>query len=141
MNKLPMNLVLSRMTNQPKGSLQVIIDETAHLPKERDFASTVDTVRKVFNAGGVGERVVASQTRKLMSMGRSLFEDRKDLRPVLKEARSVLSEWGEWLEVSDGKATEEALQERLEHLAAAISHLGEALEGYENAVLKKLTKE
>jgi hypothetical protein len=140
-HKLPVNLVLSRMSAQPKGSLQVIIDETAHLPKERDFASTIDTVKKVFNASDIGEQVIESQARKLLFMNRSLWEDRKGLRPVLKEARSVLSEWGGWLEISDGEATEEELQERLEHLAVAISRLGEALEGYESAVLKKLTKE
>jgi hypothetical protein len=140
-NKLPINLVLSRMSAQPKGSLQVIIDETAHLPKERDFSSTIDTVKKAFKASGIDEQAIASQTRKLTFMSRSLLEDRKDLCPVLREARGVLSEWGEWLEVSDGEATEEELQERLEYLAAAMGRLGEALEGYENAVLKKLRKE
>jgi hypothetical protein len=140
-NKLPVNLVLSRMATQPKGSLQVIIDETAHLPKERDFSSTIDTVKKVFKASDIGEQVIASQTRKLMTMSRNLLSDREDLRPVLKGARGVLSEWDEWLEVSEGQATEEELQERLESLATAISNLREALEGYEGSVLKKLTKE
>ena len=53
----------------------------------------------------------------------------------------MLSEWGEWLEISEGGATEEELQERLESLAAAMSRLREALSGYESGVLKKLTKE
>ena len=140
-NKLPVNLVLRRMATQPKGSLQVIIDETAHLPKERDFSSTIDTVKKVFKASDIGEQVIASQTRKLMTMSRNLLSDREDLRPVLKGAQGVLSEWDEWLEVSEGQATEEELQERLESLATAISNLREALEGYEGGVLKKLTKE
>jgi small-conductance mechanosensitive channel len=140
-HKLPVNLVLSRMSSQPKGSLQLIIDETAHLPKERDFTATLDTVKKAFKASDIDEQAIASQTRKLMTMSRNLLEDRKDLRPVLKEARGVLSEWNDWLEISEGGATEEELQERLEYLAAAMSHLREALGGYESGVLKKLTKE
>ncbi|MDR2180954.1 MAG: hypothetical protein LBP21_11670 [Synergistaceae bacterium] len=139
-HKIPVNLVLSRMTNRSKGSLQVIIDEMAHLAKAREFSSTLDTVIKLFEASDIGKQVIASQVRKLISMTQNLLEDRKNLRSVLKESRGVLSEWDEWLEVSEGGATEEELQERLESLATAMSRLREAQDSYENLVLQKLTK-
>jgi hypothetical protein len=138
-NRLPMSLVLSRITDRP-GSLQIIIDETAHLPKEKDFSSTVDIVRRAFRSSGVGEQVIAPQTRKLMTLSRDLLQDRENLRPVLKNARGVLSEWDEWLEVSESEGTEEELQECLETLAEAMSCLRDALEAYESEVLKKVTK-
>jgi hypothetical protein len=128
------------MADQPKGSLQVIIDETAHLPKEMEFSSAVDTIRKVFRDSGLKEYAIAPQTRQLMTMSRNLLSDRKDLRPVVKTARGVLSEWGEWLEVSESEAAEEDLQACLERLAQAMSCLQEALEEYESGVLKKVTK-
>jgi hypothetical protein len=100
----------------------------------------VDTVRRAFRSSGIGEQAIAPQTRKLMTMSRNLLEDRETLRPVLKNARGVLSEWGEWLEVSEEGSTEEELQECLECLADAMSRLRDALEEYENGVLKKVTK-
>ena len=139
MHKVPMGLVLSRMADQPEGSLQVIIEETAHLPKQKDFSLALETIRGIFRASG-NEQVIAPQVRKLMSMSRSLLSDRKTLRPVLKNIRCVLREWDEWLEVSGG-ATEEELQAHLERLADAISQLREAWQDYEGDVLKKLKNE
>jgi hypothetical protein len=134
-----MSLVLRNMAEQGEGSLQVVIDETGHLPKEKDFSSAVDTVRRAFRSGGLNEQTIAPQTRKLMTMSRNLLRDRDKLRSVVKGARGVLSEWSAWLETGEEEeVTEEKLRERLECVAEAMSRLGDALEEYESEVLKKL---
>ncbi|MDR1977124.1 MAG: hypothetical protein LBQ42_00140 [Synergistaceae bacterium] len=131
-----MNLMLRRMAEQPDGGLKIIVEEMAHLPKERDFSATVDAVRRAFRSAGADERTIAPQTRKLMSMSRRLLKDREDLRPVLSGARGVLSEWDAWLEASD--ATEEELRDCLERLAGAMSLLRDALAEYDSGVLEEL---
>ena len=140
MRTLPMALVLKHMSDYPEGSLQVIIEETAHLPEAKDFSLVIDTLRRLFIASGVDEQVIAPEVRKLTNMIRSLRVDRKLLRPVLKNVRNVLWEWDEWLEVSGG-ATEEELQACLERLAHAISQLRETLQEYESVIFEKFKKE
>ena len=133
---------MSRVSQQT-GSLQVIIEEMAHLPKEKDFSLAVNSIQSAFKSGGADERLIIPQTRKLMSMSHNLLTDRKVLGPLLQNVRNALWEWDEWLagSANEDGATEEELQECLKRLSNALSHLRESWEEYEGEVLKKLKRE
>jgi hypothetical protein len=76
------------------------------------------------------------QAHKLASMGKRLFRDRQNLKPVLEGVRNVLTEWKTW--VDDDDPTEEEIQAHLERVAGTMALLDEAMSAYDDFVLTKL---
>ena len=140
--KAPAGMILQRVTEEGDASgLNTLIDEMAHLPKARDFASATEVMARVFrsNKALAEDESLMLCAHKLASMSKRLCKDRENLKPALESARAVLAEWSAWVEDED--PTEEEIQEHLEHVAGAMSALDEALRDYNSFVLTKLTED
>ena len=140
--KVPVGMILQRITEEGDTSgLNVIVDEMAHLPRARDFASTTEMMAKIFrsNKALAEDESLMLHAHRLASMSKRLFKDRENLKPALEGARAVLAEWSAWVEDED--PTEEEIQEHLERVAGAMAALDESLRDYNSFVLSKLTED
>jgi hypothetical protein len=138
-SKLPVAMILQRIVEEGDMSgLSVLADGMAHLPKAREFASSTEMMARAFrvNRDLAEDESLMFHAHKLASMSKRMFKDRETLKPVLECVRTVLVEWGAWVEADD--PTEEEIQEHLECVAGAMSSLNDALSAYDSFVLKKL---
>ena len=140
--KASIGMIMQRIAEEGDTSdLGVLIDEMVHLPKARDLAAATGMMAKVFRLNrALGEdESLMLLAHKLASMGKRLFKDRENLKPVLEGARAVLAEWSAWVEDED--PTEEEIERHLERVAGAMAVLDESLRDYNSFVLSKLTED
>jgi hypothetical protein len=143
MGRLPTELILRRIAEDGDDrGVGVLADDAAHLPKKRDFAASVEMIRKLFQSDTDknlrGNEALMLHARRLTAMSHRLMKDRENLKPVLEGVRETLEEWDAWIEVSE--PTEEEFRERLETFAQAITSLREAMADYDAFVMGILTE-
>jgi hypothetical protein len=138
-NKVPIGMILQRIVEEgDEKGLDVLVGEMVHLPRAREFAAVTDMMAKVFRTNrALGEdESLMLHAHRLASMGKRLFRDRQNLKPVLEGVRNVLAEWKAW--VDDDDPTEEEIQAHLERVAGTMALLDEAMSAYDDFVLTKL---
>jgi ABC-type transporter Mla subunit MlaD len=135
-------MILRRVVEEgDERGLGMLAGEMAHLPKERDFVASTETVAKALKSDKSlreNETLVLG-AHKLASMSKRILHDRQSLKPVLENVRDVLAEWNAW--VNDDDPTEEEIQAHLERVAGTMAFLSEALSAYDAFVLTKLKED
>jgi hypothetical protein len=149
--RLPLNMVFQEVVKEreedpvrggAKG-LRLIVGELKHLPPKKDIILSADTVKKAYQEDiEFGDAELLSHAMKLGLTAKSMLEDRENLKAVLECVYDVLEKWNAWLASSESgdTVTEEELQKHFETVAAAISSLGEVIDGYNTGIFKKLMK-
>jgi hypothetical protein len=138
-NKVQTGVVLERIVEGgDTAGLEILVGEMAHLPKARDFVTSIDIMAKVFrlNKALSEDESLMLHAHRLTSMSKRLFKDREKLKPLLDSARNAVAEWTEWAEADD--PTEEEIQGYLERVAGTMEMLDAALKLYDAYVLTKL---
>jgi hypothetical protein len=132
-------MILQRIVEEgDEKGLDVLVGEMVHLPKGREFAAVTDMMAKVFRSNkALGEdETLMLHAHRLASMGKRLYRDRQNLKPMLESVRGVLAEWKAW--VDDDDPTEEEIQTHLERVAGTMAALDEAMSAYDDFVLTQL---
>jgi hypothetical protein len=136
---LPVGMILERIAEEGDMSgLNMLVDEMAHLPRARDFASSTEMMAKAFrvNRALAEDESLMLCAHKLASMSKRMYKDRETLKPVLACVRAVLAEWCAWAGADD--PTDDEIQGYLERVAEAMANLHGALSAYDSFVLAKL---
>jgi hypothetical protein len=141
-SKVPIGMILQHIAEEGDTSgLSVLVGETVHLPKARDFASSTAMMARAFKLNKVlgDDESLMLHAHKLASMGKRVCKDRENLKPLVESARAALAEWTDWVEAEE--PTEDEIQEHLERVAGTMASLYEALSAYDSFVLAKLKED